>query len=81
MEPMAAQDGVEGTARAKLLRQRIKAAGLTIAEFGRKAEFSRNTTYGIVKGRPLRPEEAARIDAILGPSMEEQVFVTQKRDS
>jgi transcriptional regulator with XRE-family HTH domain len=64
---MAARTDPETTTRAEAIRRRIAAKGLTIAEFGRKAGFSRNITYGVLKGRKLRPPEVDRVDAILGP--------------
>ena len=56
----------ETTARAAAIRRRIAGKGLTIAEFGRKAGFSRNVTYGMMKGRKLRPSEMEHVDTILG---------------
>lgn len=53
--------------RAKRLRERIAAKGLTLAEFARRAQLSRNVMYGLAKGREPRAAERARIDAILGP--------------
>jgi predicted transcriptional regulator len=64
---MAGNNDQEAYARAVALRKRIAAKGLTIAEFGRKAGFSRNVTYGVLKGRRLRPPEEERVDSILGP--------------
>jgi gp16 family phage-associated protein len=64
---MAAKSDPEATARAEAIRKRIAAKGLTIAEFGRRAGFSRNTTYGVLKGRKLRAPEIERVNAILGP--------------
>lgn len=64
---MPANTDPETTARAAAIRRRIAAKGLTIAEFGRKAGFSRNITYGVMKGRKLRPPEIERVNAILGP--------------
>jgi transcriptional regulator with XRE-family HTH domain len=64
---MAAKIDPEATARAEALRRRIAAKGLTIAEFGRQVGFTRNTTYGVLKGRKLRPPEVERVNAILGP--------------
>lgn len=51
--------------RAAALRDRIKKAGLTIAEFRRRAGLSRNVAYAISKGRPPTPEEQRRIDSAL----------------
>jgi hypothetical protein len=53
------------TARAADLRRRIKAAGLTIAEFRRRSGLTRNVVYALSKGRAIRPEERTRIDAVL----------------
>jgi hypothetical protein len=64
---MPANTDPETTARVAAIRRRIAAKGLTIADFGRKVGFSRNITYGVLKGRKLRPPEVARVDAILGP--------------
>lgn len=64
---MAAKINPEASARAEVLRRRIAAKGLTIADFGRKVGFSRNVTYGVLKGRKLRPDEVERVNAILGP--------------
>ncbi len=64
---MAAKIDPEATARAEAIRKRIAAKGLTIAEFGRRAGFSRNITYGVLKGRKLRAPEVERVNAILGP--------------
>ena len=64
---MAAKIDPEASARAEVLRRRIAAKGLTIADFGRKVGFSRNITYGVLKGRKLRPDEVERVNAILGP--------------
>lgn len=64
---MAANTDPESTARAAAIRKRIAAKGLTIAEFGREAGFSRNITYGVLKGRKLRPPEIERVNAVLGP--------------
>ena len=58
---------MDAAARKKRLRERIAARGLTIAEFGRQVGFTRNITYGVLRGRRLRPGEAERIDAVLGP--------------
>lgn len=55
----------EHQARAAALRERIKKAGLTIAEFRRRAGLSRNVAYAISKGRELSPEEQHRIDQAL----------------
>jgi len=63
---MASKPDPEATARADAIRRRIAAKGLTIAEFGRKIGFSRNITYGIMKGRKLRPPEIERVNALLG---------------
>jgi predicted transcriptional regulator len=63
---MVAKIDPEGNARAEAIRRRIAAKGLTIAEFGRLAGFSRNVTYGVLKGRKLRPDEIVRIDSVLG---------------
>lgn len=52
-------------ARAMALREQIKHAGLTIAQFQRRAGFSRNVAYAISKGRLTTPEEQQRIDAAL----------------
>lgn len=57
----------EASERAKRLRERIRAKGLTLAEFARRAELSRNVMYGLGKGRAPKPAEKARMDAILGP--------------
>ena len=40
---------------------RIEKAGLTIAEFRRRAGLSRNVAYAISKGRQASPEEQQRI--------------------
>lgn len=64
---MASSTDPEAAARAAALRKRIAAKNLTIADFGRQVGFTRNITYGVLKGRKLKPEEAARVDAILGP--------------
>jgi len=66
---MAGKTDPEASARAQAIRRRIAAKGLTIAEFGRKAGFSRNITYGVLKGRKLRPPETERVNAILGPDV------------
>lgn len=57
----------EAAARSKRLRERIAAKGLTIADFGRQAGFTRNVTYGVLKGRKLKQVEVERVNAILGP--------------
>ena len=57
----------EAAARAAAIRKRIVAKKMTIADFGRKVGFTRNITYGVMKGRKLKPDEAARIDDLLGP--------------
>jgi transcriptional regulator with XRE-family HTH domain len=57
----------DASARAKRLRERIAAKGLTLAEFARRAALSRNVMYGLGKGRAPKPAEQARMDAILGP--------------
>ena len=64
---MAAKIDQEASARAEVLRRRIAAKGLTIADFGRKVGFSRNITYGVLKGRKLRPDEVERVNSVLGP--------------
>jgi predicted transcriptional regulator len=64
---MATKVDPKATERAEALRRRIAAKGLTIAEFGRLVGFTRNTTYGVLKGRKLRPAEVERVDAVLGP--------------
>ena len=64
---MAEEKDAAAEARAKRLRERIAAKGLTLAEFARRASLSRNVMYGLGKGRAPRSEEAARIDAVLGP--------------
>jgi hypothetical protein len=63
---MAAKIDPEAAARAEALRRRIAAKGLTIADFGRQVGFTRNVTYGVLKGRKLKPDEAARVDELLG---------------
>jgi len=57
----------KAAARSAAIRKRITAKGMTIAEFGRKAGFTRNITYGVLKGRKLKPGEASRLDDLLGP--------------
>ena len=64
---MAMEGTGEAAARAKRLRERIAARGMTIAAFGRQAGFSRNVTYGVLKGRKLKQIEIDRVDAVLGP--------------
>jgi hypothetical protein len=63
---MAAKSDPTAVDRAHHLRQRIAAKGLTIADFGRQVGFSRNVTYGVLKGRKLRPGETRKIDEVLG---------------
>lgn len=53
--------------RAKDLRDRIRGARLTIAEFRRRAGLSRNVAYSISKGRKATAEEQKRIDQALAP--------------
>jgi hypothetical protein len=53
--------------RATKLRERIRAAGLTIADFRRKTGLSRNVVYGLTKGRQPKPDEAKIIDDALHP--------------
>lgn len=55
----------EHETRAAVLRERIKKAGLTIAEFRRRAGLSRNVTYAISKGRKPTADEQRRIDSAL----------------
>ncbi len=57
----------EASERAKRLRERIAAKGLTLAEFARRADLTRNVMYGLAKGRAPNPAERARMDAVLGP--------------
>jgi transcriptional regulator with XRE-family HTH domain len=64
---MANEQDVEAAERAKRLRHRITARGMTLAEFARRAGFTRNIMYGLAKGRPLKPEEQSRVDVVLGP--------------
>jgi transcriptional regulator with XRE-family HTH domain len=52
-------------ARAADLRRRIKAAGLTIAEFMRRSGLSRNIVYALSKGREATPGETERINRVL----------------
>lgn len=59
-----AQDD-EAALRAERLRDRIAAKGLTLAEFARRANLTRNVMYGLGKGRAPKPNEQARIDAVL----------------
>jgi predicted transcriptional regulator len=63
---MAAVRDSEATARAAAIRKRIADRGLSIAEFGRLAGFSRNVTYAVLKGRKLRPHEIERVTSVLG---------------
>jgi hypothetical protein len=51
--------------RAVDLRRRIKAAGITIAEFRRRSGLSRNVVYALSKGRAIKPEEQRQIDSVL----------------
>jgi predicted transcriptional regulator len=55
----------EHETRAAALRERIKKAGLTIAEFRRRAGLSRNVAYAISKGREPTADEQRRIDSAL----------------
>jgi hypothetical protein len=55
----------EHEGRASALRNRIETAGLTIAEFRRRAGFSRNIAYAISKGREMTPDERKRADKAL----------------
>jgi transcriptional regulator with XRE-family HTH domain len=57
----------DASERAKRLRERIAAKGLTLAEFARRAKLSRNVMYGLAKGRAPKPDEEARMGAILDP--------------
>jgi hypothetical protein len=52
-------------ARAAQLRQKLKAAGLTIAEFRRRAGLSRNVAYALSKGRIPTADEQQRIDRVI----------------
>ncbi len=52
--------------RARRLRERIAAKGLTLAEFARRAGFTRNIMYGLAKGRAPKSAEATTIDSVLG---------------
>ena len=62
------EDKDDGAAeRAKRLRARIAAKDLTLAEFARRAQLSRNVMYGLAKGRVAKEAEKARIDGVLGP--------------
>jgi hypothetical protein len=64
---MPSSSDSEAAARAAALRKRLAAKKMTIADFGRRAGFTRNITYGVMKGRKLKPAEAARVDDLLGP--------------
>jgi len=57
----------DASERAKRLRARIAAKGLTLAEFARRAGLTRNVMYGLGKGRAPKPAEQTRIDEVLGP--------------
>ena len=60
-------DDAAAPGRARRLRERIAAQNLTLAEFARRAYFSRNVMYALAKGRATKPDERKRIDAVLGP--------------
>lgn len=64
---MSEDKNVAAAGRAERLRERIAAKNLTLAEFARRANLSRNVMYGLAKGRAPKPEETSRIDAVLGP--------------
>ena len=53
-------------ARAEALRQRIAAAGLTLAEFGRRAGLTRNVVYRLAKGQEPSKDQQAAIERALG---------------
>jgi predicted transcriptional regulator len=55
----------EAASRASDLRRRIKAAGLTIAEFRRRSGLSRNIVYALSMGREATIEETDRINHVL----------------
>lgn len=51
--------------RAQELRARIKEAGLTLAEFGRRAGFGRGVVWRLARGGVPSREQQARINSTL----------------
>ena len=60
-------EGPEARARATDLRARLKEAGLTQAEFGRRAGLGRAVVWRLAKGGKRNAEHERKIDAVLGP--------------
>lgn len=56
-------DEAQAKQRAAQLRQRISAAGLTIAQFQRKSGLTRNVVYALAKGKKPSAQQQAAIDA------------------
>lgn len=54
-------------ARAAELRARLKKAGLTQAEFGRRAGLGRAVVWRLAKGGRRSVDHERKIDSILGP--------------
>jgi transcriptional regulator with XRE-family HTH domain len=54
--------------RAAEFRARLKNAGLTQAEFGRRAGLGRAVVWRLAKGGKRSAEQQRKIDSILGPA-------------
>ena len=58
---MASNSRLIDEQRATDFRQRIKAAGMTLAEFSRRSGITRNIVYRLTKGQKPKPSDQNKI--------------------
>jgi hypothetical protein len=57
------------TPEARVLRERIRAAGLNFVEFGRLAGLTRNRVYKLLTVQQPSPDVRKRIDQVLSAAL------------